>query len=285
MGQLFLPENLPSIVRASGTSITLAATNLGSATRFNIGGQQYALSASLTLSSATSGAGGLDTGSLGVSQIWYVYLIVNTTTFAPALIASQSAATAGPLMPSGYGTAFKNIGQFKTDASSTITAVQNTGNRVDDLLYYKTLSANIVVPSSTSAEATDLAVTGLEVGALYEYHFSFNTYMAPGASTWLVLRWGDSYADATKAAVHCVYSNTSTGDDYASGTLSGFFVPDSQANFRIGVCCYGGTGTLVAKTNTNTVTLAGFTNGSVQYPSTYLSVKKIRTANLVNVLS
>lgn len=123
MGQLLLPENLPSLLKASGTSCTLAASYLGMATRFNIGGQQYALSSTLTLNTGTVGAGGLDAGALSnTHSLYYVYAIVHQTTFVPALIASLG--TSGPtVMPSGYGTAYKLVGAFYSmDSASQIGA-------------------------------------------------------------------------------------------------------------------------------------------------------------------
>ena len=140
MGQLFLPENIPSVVKASGTSLTLAATNNGQETRLNIGGQQFVPSA-MTLTTSGTGANGLDTGSLGTIQLWYVYAIVHQTTFVPALIASQSAPSTGPSFTNAAaysGSAYKLVGAFYTDGSSTVgsivtisgEAVTNTFNLV-----------------------------------------------------------------------------------------------------------------------------------------------------------
>lgn len=133
MGQLFLPDNFPTPVVASTTTLTLAATSLGGATRIGVGGQQYTLASQLTLNAATVGANGLDAGALGNIQLWYVYAVVNATTFALALVASQTAPSSGPTMPSGYGTAYKLVGAFYTNGSSqvgsivTITGQANSG--------------------------------------------------------------------------------------------------------------------------------------------------------------
>ena len=40
MAQVLNSENIPPVVKASATSLTLAATYLGQSTRINIGGQQ-----------------------------------------------------------------------------------------------------------------------------------------------------------------------------------------------------------------------------------------------------
>lgn len=137
MGQILLPENIPSLVRASGTSLTLAPTSNGQSTRLTIGGQQFALSATLTLTTSGTGANGLDAGALGAIQLWYVYAVVNQSSFAVALVASQTAPSAGPAMPSGYGTAYKLVGAFYTDGSSTVgSTVPITGTATTSWMSY-----------------------------------------------------------------------------------------------------------------------------------------------------
>jgi hypothetical protein len=120
---MFQQENIPSIVRTNGTTITLPSTNNGQSTSMQIGGQSYSPASALTMVSSTTGAGGLDVGSLAAIQLWYVYAIVNQTTFAPALVASLAAPSVGPSMPSGYGTAYKLVGAFYTDGTSAIGSV------------------------------------------------------------------------------------------------------------------------------------------------------------------
>ena len=59
-------DNIPNILVASTTTVTLAATADKRQTRITVGGQQYGLTALLTLNAATVGANGLDVGALGV---------------------------------------------------------------------------------------------------------------------------------------------------------------------------------------------------------------------------
>lgn len=104
-------ENLPPIVKASTTQITLASTYLGQPTVARIGGQFYRLSA-LTLNTGTSGIGGLDTGSIANNTLYYVYLVVNGSN-VPGLVMSTSSSA-----PTGF-TRYKYIGKTKTFFGST----------------------------------------------------------------------------------------------------------------------------------------------------------------------
>lgn len=119
MGQKLLPDNVPSVVRASGTSLTLATTNNGQPTRITIAGQQYKLSTALSLSSATSGIGGIDTGSIAANTLYYVYAVVSSGTVG--MIISTTGPTTGP---TGFTTRNKLIAKLRTDlGASTINTV------------------------------------------------------------------------------------------------------------------------------------------------------------------
>lgn len=158
MGQILTQDNVPSIVRASSTTVTLAATNNGSATRITIGGQQYAVPSLLTMNSASVGANGLDAGSLGASQNWYVYAIVNQSTFAVALVASLAAASSGPTMPGGHGAEYRLVGQFYTDAGSKVFAsgAQTLQANIPSLVF--TSSTVVTIPATANGSATVLTV-------------------------------------------------------------------------------------------------------------------------------
>ena len=86
-------------------------------------GQSY----SQTLNTATSGAGGLDTGSLAASTWYYVYAIYNPATTTPGVLMSLSATA--PTLPSGY-TFSSLIGTVYSDGSSHLAAFKQVGNRI-----------------------------------------------------------------------------------------------------------------------------------------------------------
>lgn len=119
MGQIRGSDNIPSVVKASTTSLTLAATYLGKPTRLTLGGQQYTISSALTLNTATIGLNGLDAGSLASNTLYYVYGAVNTGGTV-GLVASLSAPATGP---SGFA-ANKFLGRFRTDfAAAAVNTV------------------------------------------------------------------------------------------------------------------------------------------------------------------
>lgn len=109
MGQALQPDNIPQLLRASNTTCTLAAVHGGKTTRITIGGQQYPLTGTLTLNTATSGFGGIDTGSVssGLLQFWNVYAVHNGGTVG--LIASLAGPSTGP---AGFTSAYKLVGAF-----------------------------------------------------------------------------------------------------------------------------------------------------------------------------
>ena len=118
MGQLFtLLENVAPLVKASSTTITMAPTYLGQATRIQVGGQSYTTSSTITLNTATTGFNGLDTGSLASNQLYYIYAVVSSGLLG--LVASTAAPGTGP---TGF-LAWKEVGRFRTFLGSAAIAV------------------------------------------------------------------------------------------------------------------------------------------------------------------
>lgn len=137
----FFSTNIPVPVVASTTTITLAATSNGTATRVQAGGKLYILSTTLTMNSATTGLGGLDTGALAASTTYYLYFCANSIgTFG--LVASTAAPATGP---TGFAGRFTTIGQFTTNASTQIveSAFSNAING-QPITYYDIGAANFI---------------------------------------------------------------------------------------------------------------------------------------------
>lgn len=74
----------------------------------------------------SSGAGGIDTGSVANSTWYYVWAIYNPTTPATSIIASLS--STAPTLPSGY-TYYARIGSFVTDGSAHIIGFRQMGRK------------------------------------------------------------------------------------------------------------------------------------------------------------
>jgi len=119
-------RNLAMNVTAASATATLTADEIvvGAA----LGGQKYVLgSFSKTINLATTGAGGMDTGSAPASGYVALYAIYNPSTGASALLATNATSTVAPSvygganMPSGY-TASALVSVWQTDASSRFGA-------------------------------------------------------------------------------------------------------------------------------------------------------------------
>lgn len=111
------PDQYPALVIASNTSVTLAPT-LALPMFVSANGSQYFATSTLTCNLSTTGAGGLDTGSLVALTLYYVYAVVSAG--ALALVASTSPPSTGP---SGFTvTRSQLVGAFYTDQSSHAAA-------------------------------------------------------------------------------------------------------------------------------------------------------------------
>jgi hypothetical protein len=151
--QVLGPDVVNAIVKTSGTQVKLP---LGS--RITIGGQQYANSADLFVNTGSTGAGGLDTGSLGVHQVWYIHAIVNVG--ALALVASQSKTA-----PTGFTTFTWTGWIFFTDDSSQVALTANS-TRWNTISYTPTMSGFVIgngTINGTMTRVDDRAILNIDV--------------------------------------------------------------------------------------------------------------------------
>ena len=103
----------------------------------------------MAINSGTSGANGLDTGSLAASTWYYLYLIYNGTTVAGLMSASSSA----PTLPSGY-TYSSLIGVALTDGSKNFVGLKAAGND-----YQYVVGSNLsAVPQIASGNAGSTSI-------------------------------------------------------------------------------------------------------------------------------
>ena len=154
-----------------------------------------ATSVSVTINANTTGANGIDTGALGASTAYFIWLISDGTTTAGLLSLSATA----PTMPVGYtykvrvGATFTggsstllriiqkgNRGQYKVTAASTTTALPTlfTGAQgtyaVDGTIVYASVSVVGKVPST----ATSIGIT-----VTSQYNSGANTSVAVAPNT------------------------------------------------------------------------------------------------------
>lgn len=112
----------------------------------------------LALSSAVSGLGGLDTGTIAASTQYYVFLVTDPVSAnQPGMLLSASATA--PVLPFGYS-AFRRLGTVRTDGSSHFLAFYTSGTGSSRYLQYDAPVSITVTSSGTSASyvAMDLSV-------------------------------------------------------------------------------------------------------------------------------
>ena len=112
MGQVLQADAQVVVSVTSATVITMAA-NVAQ----TIGGGQF-VTPVVTCTTTTSGAGGLDTGSIAINTLYYLYLV--RVSGVISLVASINSTS-----PTGFP-AFKRIGQASTNASSQWSAAGNS---------------------------------------------------------------------------------------------------------------------------------------------------------------
>lgn len=131
------------IAFASTTTITL---DLGAA-RDSTDALNINLATNQTINCATTGANGLDTGSLGDSHIYAVYVISGTSGTAGLASLSYSS----PTMPSGY-TIRRYVGSFATTSAGAIMSfIQQASGNLRPYIYDTTNTNTRVLNAGTSA--------------------------------------------------------------------------------------------------------------------------------------
>lgn len=121
---------------------------------------------SLTINAATTGANGLDTGSLANNTWYHIWLISNGLTTAALLSLSATS----PTMPSGYVYKYR-IGAQKTGGSATFNRVIQRGKRAQYVvvtgsvtpnlpILFNSASGNVGTPTWTSLTVANVFVPG-----------------------------------------------------------------------------------------------------------------------------
>jgi hypothetical protein len=199
-------------------SNTTIAVNIGAA-RDSTGVQDIVLPAITTLNAATVGVNGLDTGTLGVSTFYYVYVIgsslganpdVNISVQASPMAANStvlngivitegvvtpptwsvgnnyqpgvllSLSNSAPNLPAGYDM-FRRIGAVLTNGSSQILDFwQAAGNNTGRMMYYDAAINVLTAGASASFVAINLSTAvPLIAAAGYEDLVMFDVLLTP----------------------------------------------------------------------------------------------------------
>jgi hypothetical protein len=108
------------------------------------------------INAAVNGLNGLDTGTLGASKVYNVFVVSDPVSGNPSgAILSLGAPTVGPLMPFGYS-AFRHVGYAITDASNHFLLGYNAGNNNARLFMYDAPISVGTTASSASYAAINL---------------------------------------------------------------------------------------------------------------------------------
>jgi hypothetical protein len=165
-GAYSVPAGSGSVLRSYIAGVALSNDGGAPTTSLDVAAGQVADStnaAMITVSAGvidctTTGANGLDAGSLANSTWYHVYVIAKAAGAAPALLASTS--VSAPTLPATY-TLKRRIGSFLTDGSAHILSFVQDG----DTFYWGALVNDLSnVTVGTSATLTTLTVpTGVKV--------------------------------------------------------------------------------------------------------------------------
>ena len=200
-----------SVATASATA-TFTADELIVGTA--LGGAQYRLgNFSKTINLATTGAGGMDTGTAPVSGYVALYAIYNPTTAASAMLAVNATAAVaqqvygGAYMPAGY-TASALISVVATNASSLILPFSQIARTITigslSVFNTTTASASLVTVNIASAvpkNAKSVKVTG-------------NTSTSGSSALFL------NIYETSNAMGQNAFATTSTGLTYTTGNIN-----------------------------------------------------------------
>ena len=113
---------------SSNSTVSLTADEI--AMENGSGVMAKASGVNLTLNSATSGANGLDTGSLAANTWYFIYVIYNGS----AVSCLMSASSTAPTLPSGYTFKTGAIGAVYSDGSNNFVGFLQKGRKVQPLV-------------------------------------------------------------------------------------------------------------------------------------------------------
>jgi hypothetical protein len=126
----------------------------------------------LTVDFGTTGANGLDTGTIAASKVYHIWAIAKTDGTIAGFANRDDLTGLSPTLPSGYSYK-RRLGSVRTDASSHILAFTQNG---DEFLWSASVADVSVTNLGTTATLYSLSVpTGVKVNALFHAFFAHST--------------------------------------------------------------------------------------------------------------
>lgn len=275
MGQATLLDNIPLLVKASTTQVTLASTYLGKPTRITIGGRQYKLSAQLTFDSTNpTGLNGLDTGIIAANTLYYVYACVNTSGVV-GLVVSLTGPTTGP---TGFSDRHKLLGRFRTDFGSTAVntiatdaSIQPQGSSIEDWVSF----------TPTGSWTTNTTYTGQKrrVGDTLEMCIKVALAGAPTSASLTIALPAGLTIDETKA-LSSSFSETNFGDGTANDSATTVYPLKVRRNTNTSVLVRYTDDAAGGVIDSSVTQAAPFTFGSGDSVTIYVRVPIVEWAGL-----
>lgn len=202
-------------VWASNTTASMSADAV--IVQDSSGNTRRLTSYSQTVNSATSGAGGLDTGSVAASTWYYLYAIYNPATNTQSILMSASATA--PTLPSGYTFASGSLSAVLTDGSAHFIGFKQIGNKWQYVLG-NNLSSLPQMASGTSGSVSTPTWTSLGVGGYVPTAIAETiklvVYGGSGGTGLIICAPNNSYGAYTSSSNPppvIVYPDTSAGVD------------------------------------------------------------------------
>ena len=183
----------------SSTAISVAASTLAVS---NAAGVVLPISAlSTTIATGTTGLGGLDTGTIAASTVYYVYAVSNGTTSGTVI--STSSANPASAITTTYPY-YLRIGSVRTNASSLLLGTLQVGRTVRYVIGGPNVSS---MPQMASAGTSGGALTAISVAS----------YVPPNASKiGLLLAFSGTGSPSAVYAAAAPNGNYSTPSGYNS---------------------------------------------------------------------
>lgn len=143
------------------------------ASNANLAGSTIA--APLIIDATTTGANGLDTGSLAASTVYAIYVIADSRYYHTTAAIASLATSSAPQLPFGYDS-YRLIGYWATDGSSHFVKAYQTGNgTARTLTYDAAIATAVTVGNSTTYAAVSLALAVPPVvGTVVSIQSNFN---------------------------------------------------------------------------------------------------------------
>lgn len=212
----------------SQIAVTADAAVMASA----VGVQNSAKTISVTISLLSTGANGLDTGSVAASTWYNIFLISNGTT-----IAGLASTATSPALPTGY-TSFMRVGAMRTDGSSNLLRTIQKGAEAQYQLVAgsnTTVLPTIATGSHTSWFAASVSAlvppTATKIAAIVNTFGNFNSYgaLAPNNAYAVEASWAGG-----GEMPPLWFQNGTGGSADAQGSMTGSIVLETTNVYYLG---------------------------------------------------